>query len=141
MLHALTWFLALGLILAWSLAAWAFHTVATLAATQSGALAGGIEGIRALPMPDWLAPWVSAEWWPVVLGSLAELGPFLDGLLAVLPTLSGPLSILVWVIWAVGAFAIVVLGGVVSGLIAHAQARRSPHTSVVGAAGSRLPAR
>lgn len=119
MFHALTWSLVVGLLLTWSLLAWAFHAVATWAATQSGALAGSTEAIQALAMPAWLAPWLPAEWWSAGIALLTDFAPLLDGLLTAMPSLSGPLSILVWVIWAVGAFFIVLLGVVGSGLIVH----------------------
>lgn len=119
MFHALTWALVVGLLLTWSLLAWAFHAVATWAATQSGALAGSTEAIQALSMPAWLAPWLPAEWWSAGTALLTDFAPLLDGLLTAMPSLSGPLSILVWVIWAVGAFFIVLLGVVGSGLIVH----------------------
>ena len=50
----------------------------------------------------------------------------IEALLAAMPSLSGPLSILVWVIWAVGAFFIVLLGVIGSGLIVHFGRKAQP---------------
>jgi hypothetical protein len=66
-----------------------------------------------------MAPWLPAEGWSAVTAALSDLAPLLDSLLAALPSVSGPLAILVGVIWAVGAFFIVLLGVVGSGLIVH----------------------
>ena len=40
MLYALSWFLVLGLLALWSLAAWAMHVVAVWALSNAGALTG-----------------------------------------------------------------------------------------------------
>lgn len=119
MWHALTWILVVSLLLAWSLAAWVFHAVASWAASRSGDLAGSTESILAVSMPDWLKPWVPEGWWGAAMGMMTDLAPVLDGLLSALPSLSGPLALLVWVAWAVGAFLIVVAGVVASGLLVH----------------------
>ena len=141
MFHALTWFLVVGLLLAWSLAAWAFHAVATWVATQSGSIAGSTEAIQGLSMPAWLAPWVPAEWWSAGTALLSDFAPLLDGLLAAMPSLSGPLSILVWVIWAVVAFFIVLLGVVGSGLIVHFGRKPLPRLPAPLRLGSDHPSR
>lgn len=119
MLHALTWFLVISLLLAWSLAAWAFHAIASWAAEQSGSLAGSTEAILALSMPEWLAPWVPQGWWNSGVSVLSELAPLLNSVLGAMPSLTGPLSILVWVVWTVGACLIVILGVLASGLLMH----------------------
>lgn len=141
MLHALTWSLVAALLLAWSLAAWAFNAIASWAATQSGAFAGSTEAIQALSMPAWLAPWVPAEWWSAATTLLTDFAPLLDGLLAAMPSLSGPLSILTWVIWTVGAFFIVLLGVVGSGLIAHFGRKPLPRLPAQLRLGSESPLR
>lgn len=141
MFHAFTWTLVVGLMLTWSLVAWAFHAVATWATAQSGALAGSTEAMQALSMPARLVPWLPTEWWSAGTAVLMDFAPLLDSLLAAMPSLSGPLSILVWVLWAVGAFFIVLLGVVGSGLIVHFGRRSLPRSPGPLRLGSDMSAR
>ncbi|MFO1408325.1 MAG: hypothetical protein U1F08_12465 [Steroidobacteraceae bacterium] len=110
MFHALGWSLVLMVLLLWSLAAWALHAVVTWTAANAGALADGTAAAATLGIPEWLAPWVPAELATAVTASLSALGPVVDGLLALAPTLAGGLSALIWMVWGVGTLALLVLG-------------------------------
>jgi hypothetical protein len=118
MFHALNWFVVVNLFILWSLAAWAFHSIAAWAVTNAGTLAGGTGSIEALQVPVWLAPWVPAELALTLNSMMASLTPAIQTVLEWAPAMAGGLSIAVWTVWAIGAVLLVVLGFLVTGLIA-----------------------
>jgi threonine/homoserine/homoserine lactone efflux protein len=56
---------------------------------------------------------------------LTALTPAVDSMLGLAPAVAGGLSVAVWVVWGVGSVFLIVLGFVVTGLIA-ALRRRAP---------------
>ena len=96
MFYALNWFVVVSLFMLWSLAAWAFHSIAAWTVANAGTLAGGAGSIQALQ--------TVLEW---------------------APALSDGLSIAVWTVWAIGAVLVIVLGFLVTGLIAVLSRRMS----------------
>lgn len=125
MFYALSWFVVLSLFLLWSLAAWAFHAVAAWTVTHAGGLAAGAGPIAALQVPAWLAPWVPPEYAVALNSMVASIGPYIEGLMAWAPTLTGGLSIAVWTIWGIGTFLLIVIGFLATGLIAFLRRRAS----------------
>jgi hypothetical protein len=118
MFYALNWFVVFCLISLWSLAAWAFHAIATWTIANAGVLAGGVGSIEALQMPVWLAPWVPPEFAPVFSAVVAAMAPSIEAMLGWAPTLAGGLSTAVWIVWGVGSFLLILLGVFATGLIA-----------------------
>lgn len=110
MMYALSWFLVLTLVALWSLAAWAAHAVAVWAVSNAGALTGTTTGIESLQLPAWLAPWVPPELVQTMTALLSGLGPMLESLLQSAPALAGGLTLITWVVWAVGCALLVLLG-------------------------------
>ena len=125
MFHAINWYVVFCLLALWSLAAWAFHAIGAWTIANTGALAGGAGAMEGLLLPDWLAPWLPPE---IALAFTSMLSGFMPAVEAVLnqaPALAGGLSVAVWVVWGIGSILLVVLGFVVTGLIAMLRRRAS----------------
>lgn len=122
MFHALSWLVVLGLVALWSLAAWGVHGVAVWAVSHAGALTGAASGAASgaggLRLPDWLAPWVPAEVVQAAMALVAGLGPAVDSLLQAAPALAGSLTVVAWVVWALGSVLLLLLGAGLHLLIA-----------------------
>ena len=114
MLYLINWFLILSLIALWSLAAWGTHAVAVWTVSNAGAFTGAAtdaaSGVTGLQLPPWLAPWVPPEIMQGLTALLTGLGPAIDGLLQSAPALAGGLTVLTWVVWAIGTVLLVLLG-------------------------------
>lgn len=97
------WIFTLLLVGLWTLGAWGM-------ATLLGADAGWVDRMQA-----WLfdLPWrASVEaWWP---GWMMAVQATLDAVQALLQWLGGVAPWLVWVLWAVGAGALLLMGGVLT---------------------------
>lgn len=131
MFYALSWLVVFMLLALWSLAAWTIHAIAAWTISHAADLAGGSGPLDALRLPDWLAPWVPPELLPAIASMLSAFGPAIETLLGWAPSLAGGLSLLIWVIWALGSALLVVLGVVLSGLVA-LQHRRSTRPAAPG---------
>lgn len=125
MFYALNWFVVVSLFILWSLAAWAFHSIAAWTVANAGTLAGGAGSIEALQVPVWLAPWVPAEFASSLNLVISSLTPAIQTVLEWAPAMAGGLSIAVWTVWAIGAVLVIVLGFLVTGLIAVLSRRMS----------------
>lgn len=131
MFYALSWFAVVSLLALWSLAAWALHAVAVWTVSSAGALTGAASGVGSMALPDWLAPWVPAELVQAMTQLAAGLGPLVDGLLQAAPMLAGGLTVVTWVVWAIGGVLLVLLGVALHLLIAMWR-RRSSRSSGSG---------
>ncbi|HCV13859.1 MAG TPA: hypothetical protein DGC76_09230 [Candidatus Accumulibacter sp.] len=118
MFYALSWFLVFGLFALWSLAAWAVHAVAMWSVANAGALTGVTSGIEGLRLPEWLSPWVPPEIAQTMTSLLSSFAPVVESLLQTAPALAGGLSMVTWVIWALGSALLVLLGAGLHLLIA-----------------------
>ena len=118
MFYALNWFVVVSLFTLWSLAAWAFHSIAAWTISNAGTLAGGAGSIEALQVPVWLAPWIPAEFASSLNSMIASFAPAIQAVLEWAPAMAGGLSIAVWTVWAIGAVLVIVLGFLLTGLIA-----------------------
>jgi len=123
--HALNWFVVFSLLALWSLAAWAFHAIGVWTISNTGALAGGAGAIESLRLPDWLAPWLPPELALAFTSMLSAFMPVVDAVLNQAPALAGGLSVAVWAVWGIGSILLVVLGFVVTGIIAVLRRRAS----------------
>lgn len=133
MFYALGWFAVFILIALWSLVAWAFHAVTAWTISSAGVLAGSSGAIEALRLPDWLAPWVPPEFALALASMLSTFTPAIEAVLDWAPALAGGLSVVVWAVWAIGSALLIVLGVVLSGMIA--VLRRRSTTPVVSSGG------
>jgi hypothetical protein len=113
------------LLALWSLAAWAFHSVAAWTVSNAGVLAEGSGAIEGLRAPDWLAPWIPPELALASSSVLTALSPAIEAALNQAPALAGGVSVAVGTVWGVGSALIVILGLVCSGLIAVLRRRTS----------------
>jgi hypothetical protein len=118
MFYALSWFVVFSLLALWSLAAWAFHAIAAWTVSNAGVLAGASGVTECLRLPEWLAPWVPPEFAAALASMVSALTPAIEAVLGWAPALAGGLSVAVWVVWAIGGALLIVLGVVLSGLIA-----------------------
>jgi hypothetical protein len=116
--YAISWFAVFTLLALWSLAAWALHSITAWTIANAGVLAGGSGAIEALRLPGWLAPWVPPELAAALSSVASAFTPAIEAVLGWAPALAGGLSVAVWVVWAVGCALLIVLGAVLSGLIA-----------------------
>jgi hypothetical protein len=126
--YALSWSVMFILLALWSLAAWAFHSVAAWTVSNAGVLAEGSGAIEGLRAPDWLAPWIPPELALASTSVLSALSPAIETALNQAPALAGGLSVAVWAVWGVGSAVIVILGLVCSRLITVLRRRASPRT-------------
>jgi hypothetical protein len=124
-LHALNWSVTFILLALWSLAAWAFHSIAAWTVSNAGVLAGGSGAIENLRVPDWLAPWIPPELALASTSMLSALSPSIEAALNQAPALAGGLSVATWTVWGVGIALIFILGLVCSRLITVLRRRAS----------------
>lgn len=125
MFYALNWSVMLILLALWSLAAWAFHSIAAWTVSHSGVLAGGSWASEGLRAPEWLAPWIPPELALAFTSMLSALAPAIEAALNQAPALAGVLSVAVWVAWGIGSALIVILALLCSRLIAALRRRAS----------------
>ncbi len=125
MLYAVSWLFVALLLALWSLITWAVHAVAVWAVSQAGALSGMASGSVSLSLPAWLAPWVPPGLTAALTDWASSLGPLLDSLLQTIPALAGGLTVLAWVVWAIGAMLLMLTGAGLHALIAWWR-RKSP---------------
>lgn len=118
MLYALSWFMVLLLLALWSLSVWALNALAVWTLSSAGQLNLPEVGTEALALPAWLAPWVPPELVQAVASTWAAFGPSVEWLLQAVPLLAGGVSILSWVVWGLGSFLLLLLGGGLHVLIA-----------------------
>lgn len=118
MLYALGWLMVLGLLALWTLAAWAFHAVATWAISNTGALAGVASGEGGLRLPEWLLPWVPPELAQAMASLLSGVAPAVESALQAAPALADGLSVATCVIWGLGSALLLVLGAGLHVLVA-----------------------
>jgi hypothetical protein len=118
MLYAISWIIVASLLALWSLAVWALHTVAVWAVSSAGALSGAAAGVETLRLPHWLASWAPPEVAQTITAMLSDLEPLVDSLLHSVPALAGGVSTGLWLLWAVGAALLVLVGVVAHGLTA-----------------------
>ena len=124
MFYALSSFVVFSLLVLWSLAAWAFHSLAVWTISNAGALAAGSGATEALRVPAWLAPWVPGEFTLALNSMIPALMTALEALLAWAPALAGGMTIAVWTVWGIGVVILIVLGFLVTGLIALLRRRK-----------------
>ncbi len=118
MFYALNWFVVVGLFMLWSLAAWAFHSLAVWTVANAGVLSGGAGALGALQVPGWLAVWIPAEYASSLNAIAAYLAPVVQAVVDWAPAMAGGVSMAVWTVWAIGAVLLILLGFLISGLIA-----------------------
>lgn len=117
MFYVLCWLAVASLLALWSLAAWALHAVAVWSVSNVGALSGAASSVGSIALPDWLAPWVPTELVQAATQMAAGLGPLVDSLLQAVPFLAGGLTVVAWVVWALGGVLLLVLGAALHLLI------------------------
>lgn len=125
MFYVLNWFVVFSLLAFWSLVAWGFHAIAAWLVSNAGALKSDSSGVLSVYVPDWLAPWIPPELASALPAMVSAVTPAVDALLGFAPAMAGVLTVAVWVIWAIGSVLLIVLGIVLSGLIALLRRRRS----------------
>jgi threonine/homoserine/homoserine lactone efflux protein len=132
MFYTLSWFGVFSLLALWSLVAWAFHAVTAWTVSNAGVLAGASGATEGLRVPDWLAPWVPPELAAALASLVSAFTPAIEAALAWAPSLAGGLSVAVWVVWGIGSALLIVLGVVLSGVIAVLRRRSSTPTTSSG---------
>jgi hypothetical protein len=118
MFVALVWISVVSLLALWSLTAWALHAAAVWALSSAGTLGGVTASGGGLSWPAWLAPWVPSELTQALDALLAGLVPALQSALSAAPALAGGITVATWLVWALGAVLLVVLGIAAHGAVA-----------------------
>jgi len=120
-------YLTVGIVLVllaiWSTAVWVLHFVLAWSMTGAGALAGQMQRLETLVLPDWLGVWLPPEWWLTFKAIAADLLPWLESLLSLLPGAAAWLSPLAWVVWGAGLLVLLAAAGI--GLALMGIARRA----------------
>ena len=109
MFYAISWFLSFMLLALWSLACWGAHAVTVWAVGSAGALAGGSAAMDAVLLPEWIKVWIPPQLAQEFGAMIASMGPVVQAALETVPALSGAVSVLAWVIWGLGALALMAL--------------------------------
>jgi hypothetical protein len=125
MFYVLNWFIVVSLLALWSFAAWGFHSIAAWMVSNAGTLKANSGEIFSLAVPDWLAPWMPPELISALPAMVSALTPVVDSLLSFAPAMGGVLSVAVWVVWGIGSILLVLMGIVLSAVIALMLRRRS----------------
>jgi len=111
-------YLTVGIVLVllaiWSTAVWVLHFVLAWSMTGAGALAGQMQR---------LGVWLPPEWWLTFKAIAADLLPWLESLLSLLPGAAAWLSPLAWVVWGAGLLVLLAAAGI--GLALMGIARRA----------------
>ena len=128
MFYAISWSVMFILLALWSIAAWAFHSIAAWTVSNAGVLAEGSGAIESLRAPDWLAPWIPPEIALAFTSMLSASSPAIEAALNQATALAGGLSVAVWAVWGIGSAVIVILGLVCSRLITVLRRRASPRS-------------
>lgn len=118
MFYALSWFVVFSLLALWSLTAWAFHAIGAWTVSSAGVLANDARALDGLRLPDWIAAWVPPEIGSALTSMLTALIPAVEFVLGLVPALGAGLSVAVWIVWGIGSVLLIVLGFVLTGLIA-----------------------
>lgn len=118
MFYALSWGVVISLLALWSLAAWAFHTVAVWAVSNAGGLTSAAFGVEGLRLPAWLTTSAPPEIVQSKTALLSGVVPAVEGLLQAAPALVGGLTVATWVIWCAGSALLVLIGAGLHLLIA-----------------------
>jgi len=102
MLYSVLWTVLLVLLALWSTGVWMLHGLLVWSISGAGALAGETQRLESVAMPGWLSAWLPTEWLLTFKTILASLLPWLESVLAMLPSAVSWLSPLAWVVWAIG---------------------------------------
>ncbi|KNZ34107.1 MAG: hypothetical protein AD742_01395 [Methylibium sp. NZG] len=121
MLHALVWVIVFLLLGVWTLGAWVSDGVVSWAAVHAGTMSVAAMGVPELPA--WTEPWLPAEWIKQAHEIAVASAPAIDPLLKHAPAAAGWITIAVWIVWAMGGIALLVLGAVLSGLVSWSRRR------------------
>lgn len=107
--YALSWSISFALLGLWSLICWGLHALTLWAAAGAGAMAGGTLAIGAVLLPQgwsaWMPPGLTAE----LEAALAAMAPWVEWALQAVPALAGGVTVLAWVLWGLGALALLAL--------------------------------
>lgn len=123
MWHALVWIPTTLLLAVWSLLCWGAQALLTGPDWSAGQPAAWLTWLEQWQIPLWLAAWLPLDAITELKAWLTTLGPWIESALAQLPSLVGWLVPLLWLVWALGGLAVLLLG--VAGSVLVAVVRRS----------------
>ena len=110
MFHAFSGLVVLVLLALWSFTVWALHALAAWSVANAGGLVAGTGSVADLHLPGWLAPWVPAELAQALVEVLRAAAPMVEAALAWAPALATGLTVVAWVVWAIGSAVLVAVG-------------------------------
>lgn len=116
-LHAISWFLALALLLIWTACVWVLHSLAVWSLTGVGAMVGQSQQIDRLTVPGWIDVWIPSDLILTFKTTAANVLPWIESALSVLPSVGAWLSPLAWIVWGVGLVILMVGSAALHALI------------------------
>jgi hypothetical protein len=99
------WVVVLLLLALWSGLVWSGEALLVALLAKAGSV-GAVDWSLPQSLTDWLPTW-AAEW---LAGTVENLTPQLQALAGALPSLSGWVSALAWLVWGGGALLLLALG-------------------------------
>ncbi|RZL36753.1 MAG: hypothetical protein EOP35_10295 [Rubrivivax sp.] len=131
MVLLLGWVLVLLLLALWSSLVWSGQVLLAAMLAKAGTFGAGdwsLPEALATKLPVWAAEWLAA--------TLENWTPQLQSLVSSLPWLSSGVTLLAWVVWAVGAAVLLVIGIAIHVAIALVRKSRASTLPPAAAAGT-----
>jgi hypothetical protein len=122
--HVLIWSVIGMLAAAWSLAAWAVHSLIAWIGDHGAGMDNWYEAIDRFTLPFWLEPWFSSETLALLKTLLVHIGPLLEKAVAAIPALLDWLTPLFWMTWGAGVLMLLALGALLSAIVRFASKTR-----------------
>lgn len=105
--YSLLWTVIVGLLAIWSTGVWMLHALLVWSMSGAGALADQAQQLGSVNLPNWLPPWLPPEWAPWLQDVATGLLSMLTSALTMLPSATGWLGPLAWLVWAIGLLMLV----------------------------------
>ncbi|RYH69815.1 MAG: hypothetical protein EON54_02180 [Alcaligenaceae bacterium] len=131
MFLVLTWLFVAVLLAIWSFGIWVLEATAAWTLSNASDMAAKTTDIAGLPIPPWLTPWMPPEvtqWFASLVGSLPAMVEALD---RAVPMLADGLSVMSWMVWAIGCAVLLLIGIGMHALVARAGVRPRTRTDAV----------
>lgn len=117
MFYAISWFLVLTLLAAWTAWVWFLHSFAIWSLTGVAELVGQTQPMEPPPLPGWMSLWVPPELFLAFKSAAAAVSPFVESVLSALPSPALWLSPLAWAAWGIGLVILLAVAAAMHALI------------------------
>jgi hypothetical protein len=110
MRYLAAWLVVCVALVFWSAGVWVLHVFANWSLVNVGTLLNPAQMAGQLAIPAWISVWIPAELVSNIQTTAAAVVPWLQSMLSGVPLTSDWLGIAAWIVWALGAVALVLLG-------------------------------